>query len=329
MQSVCDQIPAALSDDLESIGYHRQCYQRFTCNLDRLGDGQDNEPKASTSSLRSPRKQSTSGPLFPPQCIFCEKVEIKRSDRKTERPQLFSSWRNKENAWEQIESKAEKLGLSRLHRLVKGVDLFSAEAKYHESCFKSFCTTFFNYERGINRAKEPKHTEMLAAHEKALASVQDHIQIHVVQQNEVIRLSSLRLLFIEELKWNGYENENYRSEKLLKRLQNDPIQHVSFMKIIADKSGSMSFWLVYSSKITVVDALAQAYTLGSEDKFENAALLLRSNIQQAFGESQSLPWLPTSDDMELSWDPFFTSCASNRISAYPEPFILWPVSMPI
>ena len=164
---------------------------------------------------------------------------------------------------------------------------------------------------------------------QALASVQDHIQIHFVQQNEVIRLNSLRLLFIEELKRNGYENENYRSEKLLKRLQNDPIQHVSFMKIIADKSGSMSFWLVYSSKITVVDALAQAYTLGSKDKFENAALLLRSNIQQAFGESQSLPWPPTSDDMELSWDPLCTSCASNRISAYPELFILWPVSMPM
>ena len=95
------------------------------------------------------------------------------------------------------------MGLSRLHRLVKGVDLFSAEAKYHESCFKSFCTTFFNYERGINRTKEPKHTEILAAHEKALASVQDYIQIHVVQQNEVIWLSSLRLLFIEELKRNG------------------------------------------------------------------------------------------------------------------------------
>ena len=79
-----------------------------------------------------------------------------------------------------------------------------------------------------------------------------HIQIHVVQQNEVIRLSSLCLLFIEELKRNGYENENYRSEKLLKRLQNDPIQHVSFMKIIADKSGSMihfCYWYPSTQKI--------------------------------------------------------------------------------
>ena len=199
------------------------------------------------------------------------------------------------------------MGLSRLHRLVKGVNLFSAEAKCRKSCFISFRASFSNYERGINRAKEPKHTEMLAAHEKVLASVRDHVQIHVVQQNEVLRLCSLRLLFIKELKWNGYENENYRSEKLLKRLQNDPIQHVSFMKVIPDKSATISSWLVYSSKISVVHAVAQAYTLGTEENFKNAALLLRNNILQASGESKSLPWPPMSDDMELSCDKLLLS----------------------
>ena len=308
MQSVCDQIPAALPDDLESTGYHRQCYQHFTSNLDRLDDKDKNEPVASTSSCRSPRKRSSRGPIFPPECIFCEKVETKGSDRKTERPQQFSSWRNKENAWEQIESQAEKLGLSRLHRLVRGVNLFSAEAKYHKSCYVSFRTSFSNYERGINRAKEPKHNEMLAAHGKALASVRDHIQIHVIQQNEVLRLSFLRLIFIEELKKNGYENENYRSEKLLKRLQNDPIPHVSFMKVVTDKSSAVSFWLVYNSGISVVDALAQAYTLGNEDKFETATLVLRKNILQAFREAQSLPWPPTSNDMELSCGQLLPVC---------------------
>ena len=36
MQSICDQIPTCLPEDLDSFGYHRQCYQRFTSNLDRL-----------------------------------------------------------------------------------------------------------------------------------------------------------------------------------------------------------------------------------------------------------------------------------------------------
>jgi hypothetical protein len=110
------------------------------------------------------------------------------------------------------------MGLFRLSRLVRSTDLFTVEAKHHPSCLRSFRTSFANYERGINRAKEPKNTEnnhMSAAHEKALVSVWEHIQTHVIQQNEVLRLS-LRLLYIEELKWNGYENENYRSEKLMR-----------------------------------------------------------------------------------------------------------------
>jgi hypothetical protein len=105
---------------------------------------------------------------------------------------------------------------------------------------------------------------MSAAHEKALVSVWEHVQTHVIQQNEVLLLSSLRLLYIEELKRNGYESENekYRSEKLLKRLQNDPIKdHISFMKVYHAKFDAILFWLVYSSNISIIDALARAYTL--------------------------------------------------------------------
>jgi hypothetical protein len=57
---------------------------------------------------------------------------------------------------------------------VRSTDLLAVEAKHHPSCLRSFCTSFANYEHGINRAKEPKYTEhdhMSAAHEKALVSV--------------------------------------------------------------------------------------------------------------------------------------------------------------
>lgn len=36
MQSVCDQIPTTLPDDMTNVGYHRQCYQRLRANLHRL-----------------------------------------------------------------------------------------------------------------------------------------------------------------------------------------------------------------------------------------------------------------------------------------------------
>ena len=77
MESVCAQVPTILPGDLESVGYHRKCYMSFTKNLHRLRD--DTEPEPSTSQRHhSPRKPGGSaGYVFPPECIFCETVEIK------------------------------------------------------------------------------------------------------------------------------------------------------------------------------------------------------------------------------------------------------------
>ncbi len=86
MEDVCNRIPESLDDaDLETIGYHRGCYQKFTKNQDRLKCSQSNEASTSTPS-RSPRKPHSSSAKqhFPPQCIFCGRVELKVSG-KTER----------------------------------------------------------------------------------------------------------------------------------------------------------------------------------------------------------------------------------------------------
>ncbi|KAK1884337.1 GTPase Era [Dissostichus eleginoides] len=120
---------------------------------------------------------------------------------------------------------------------------------------------FANYERSSvlkAGAKDTNQAFMSASHEKAFVSVLEHIGTHVVQQNEVLQLSSLRLLYVEELKLNGYENTDYRSEKLLKQLQKDPIkEHIQFMRVDHDNADAISFWLVYSLKITVSNAVAQ------------------------------------------------------------------------
>lgn len=303
MQAVCDLIPQTLPDDLESVGYHRQCYQRFTSNLDRLVV-EDLEPSTSQPQ-RTTRQMSSaghSGPIFSQECIFCERVEIKGSDRRTERAESFSSWKNKENAWEQIEFRAEKMGLIRLYRLVKDVDLFAVEAKHHPSCLKSFRTAFANYQRSVIRLGEAKDSNILVAHEKAFSVVVGSIQTNVIIKNEVVRLSDLRQLYVKELYHNGYENVNYRSEKLLKRLQNDSIKDkVCFTKIDHDNCGALSFWLVYSSQMGISNALSRAYILGSKDKYQEVAFLLRGIMLKAYKASKELPWPPTADDIELSF----------------------------
>ena len=78
------------------------------------------------------------------------------------------------------------MGMDRLHRLVKDVDLFAVEAKHHPSCLRSFRTAFANYERRLSTIRKPQdenEINELAAHEKAFSSVLEHtcIKTHVVE----------------------------------------------------------------------------------------------------------------------------------------------------
>ena len=118
MENVCSLIPETLDGvDLDVIGYHRQCYQQFTKNQDRLK--QLNNPESSMSNSQySPRKKSAqkeAKTLFPPECIYCDKIEIKTAG-KTERPTKFTL----ASAWEPIESQAKMLGKTSLARKVRG-----------------------------------------------------------------------------------------------------------------------------------------------------------------------------------------------------------------
>ena len=78
MEDICNQIPDTLAGvNLEVIGYHRGCYQKFTKNQDRLKCS--TTPSESATTTRSPRKASSLSAmrLFSPECIFCEKLEVK------------------------------------------------------------------------------------------------------------------------------------------------------------------------------------------------------------------------------------------------------------
>ena len=87
IQAVRDHIPAFLPDDLQSVGYNRQCRQRFATSLHLLGN--ETELEAPIISL----VQCLPLYLFSHQCIFCERTRGERWCLKTEWPELFSSWK--------------------------------------------------------------------------------------------------------------------------------------------------------------------------------------------------------------------------------------------
>ena len=105
MEDVCNQIPETLAGaNLEAIGYHRGCHQKFTKNQDRLKCSVT--PNARGLTIRSPRKSSSSSAirLFPPECTFCEKLELKLSG-KTERCIKFPMFKTKDEALKDPTSK--------------------------------------------------------------------------------------------------------------------------------------------------------------------------------------------------------------------------------
>ena len=301
MEDVCNQIPESLAGvDLEAIGYHRGCYQSFTKNLDRLKCSVATN-WASTS--RSPRKpQSSSKQLFPPECVFCGKFELKVYG-KTERCVKFPVFKDKdgtlkEPTWKQIEPRALELGLHRLQRMVQDEDLFAREANFHQSCRKSFNLKYINHLRDKNSAIDTQQDRK--AHHMAFTVVLDFIQDRVIGHNDIVRLPSLRLLYMQELERNGFPSPDYRSEKLKARLENHAIHElIAFAKVNPGDKGCITYNLVYSASISVADAVTYAYKLGTKDKYEDLALLLRGIIKQAFNESKSLPWPPIPEDLEI------------------------------
>ena len=283
-------------------GYHQGCFQHFTKNLNRLPKSPELQPTDVASASHSPRRSSTSSgskPLFPPECIFYGKLE-KKVSRRTKRCTKFTVFKAKDGsfkdpAWKQIEPRALELKWYSLHRMVLGEDLFAREANFHPSCRTSFNLEYLQCTKKTKRYfTETEQDQKAAAHLKAFSVVIDTVNKLVIQQDNIVQL------YTEELEKNGLPNPNCRTEKLKARLQNDNIsQLITFTKVAPGDQGCITYTLIYSASITIGDAVVNSCKLGSNDKYDDEAKLLCSIIIHAFKESESLPWLPTVNDLDV------------------------------
>ena len=98
---------------------------------------------------------------------------------------------------------------------------------------------------------------MLAAHEKAfclrIGACYDSCLESERYRTSVFLVFSLHIRTYMKC---IYDTLNYRSEKRLKRLQNDSAVDVISFTMVAREAGTISLWLVYSSNIKVYEALA-------------------------------------------------------------------------
>ena len=168
--------------------------------------------------------------------------------------ETFTSWGHKKSGWTNIEQMTRDLQNNRysgLLRKVAGVDLFAAEAHFHQPCYSKFYSkhqTWKGYHRSSN-ADEDVDVEMLAAHAIANESMKSFIQKERITNQNVIFLSVLHDHYINQL-----EQENYESISQL----------ISFSKV--SWTGYFSFRLVFSLEMSISKAVAASYLAASEDK---------------------------------------------------------------
>ena len=310
MQIVCEKIPASLANvNLETTGWHRGCYQRFTMNLDRLKAAvasTNNEASSSSSSLRSPRKRKSAEAgekfVFPhDQCLFCEQNALKVKQEKHWPTKTFPSWKHKDSGWRQIEPKAKDMqdsGYGYLYRKVAGIDLFSAEAHFHHVCLEKFYSKHQAWSASHTHPKEHDVDASSTAHVNAYGAVKDLVQKDIITDHQVIPLTVLRQKYIEHLQKENFPNPNFRAEKLMKKMTADEEikESISFARV--ESKGCVSFWLVYSSKLSTSNAVAASYLSASKDKLSEAAVYLRNVILEAFKKSKEMPWPPTAEDIQ-------------------------------
>ena len=189
---------------------------------------------------------------------------------------------------------------SSLLRKVAGVDLPAAEAHYHDICLHKFYSKHQSI-KGYHQSKEEERVldqnHTFTIHNQAYNIIKDVIKQRILVNLEVLPLTLLRDQYIGELEKLGKVDSTYRSEKLLKNLRKDDeiSQQLSFSKV--DSKGCISFWLIFSSKLSVSEAVSSAYHLASKDKLKDAASQLRDIILKAFKKSKDLPWPVTPDEI--------------------------------
>ena len=120
----------------------------------------------------------------------------------------------------------------------------------------------------VNKAKRwrSRNTEtikierkMKEAHDKAFQSVVTAIKHKIINGAEVMRLTELRDIYTLHLKDTEFPNDDYRCEKLRKKIEKHKClaEEVTFLKL--EDSTQFQTYLVFSSKITVSQAVEHAY----------------------------------------------------------------------
>jgi len=290
MTDICKQIPDELSPN---HGYHRECYKRFTMNLTRLALKADQQ-----ESTSRPARKSGDNIVFTPECIFC-------NSEKRKKIKVKGSWTTEGlsgfefGGWQDLEKDAELRNDEKLLTRIRGKDLFACEAKYHRSCRKSYHTQDPKSWRSDSDEQRKTQRALEDAHSFAFGKVCELIDKELLINKRMIQLRDLRRLYIAHLEETDFPNPEYRSSKLKDKLQNH-LKYSSTLSYCQMKEAGPQYhgYIVYSSGMSIDEAIRKAFELGSSDIMKESGNHLHDVIHQSFKESKDLTWPPNALELE-------------------------------
>ena len=96
---------------------------------------------------------------------------------------------------------AKDLGKMHLFRKIAGIDLYAAEAHFHDACYHRFFDEHENYQKklGKNSDSGTEQAILFAAHNAAYNIVKEMLMTHVIHNKKVVALSHLRERYIMKL----------------------------------------------------------------------------------------------------------------------------------
>ena len=191
---------------------------------------------------------------------------------------------------------AEQHNDEKLLRRIRGFDVFSCEAKYHPSCRLKYIRDPAAWQSKDEESKS-EQKDLEKAHNEAFQKVCVRVEQEVLQLQMIVKLSDLCDTYISALSETNHQNENYRREKLKRKLEKAYGKKLVFASPYR-KAGEYQSMLVYSSEMNTEKAIITAYELGCADTVKDTALYLRTLITEAFQKSENLPWPPTDEYLQ-------------------------------
>lgn len=242
--------------------------------------------------------------IFQRDCIFCRKVGRKKVKKQ-------SSWTTEATTTfdyeggKTVQALAEEKNCEELLIRIRGVNLFSCEARYHPSCRKQF-TKDPSYWRSKDQSNKEEQDTREKAHSKAFHTVCKFVESTLVHHKGIVKLTDLTKQYIEALSHTSHPNPHYRPNKL--RLKLEKTYPVSLTFLTLPQKGTFQPTLVYSSDIDVSMLIQKTYDLRGLDHIKDAALTLQREIISAYTESAPKPWPPTAQQLEEGSEDVLPEC---------------------